>query len=644
MEITNLNVKLQNNPYGSYILPLIQYFNAPHTRPTNPFEAVAIVNILNGRLLNWNIGAGSQPAQGLGIDKCCCPATTLSGSNCTWCAKPPQEAGPSCCKECDQLGEDPIAASAGSPPLFTVPEFLRIASTDQNLADPYTPAVKKFEKEIDGMVMTAPNAWVYMQQMIDVFYENVAVIEPFMTDLYAGTYLDVITSIISNGGGFRDGYKATGLGINTITESGTPIVGAKAVTSITCSAITETIASGLEGPLVSFIAAGGTRRYIAWFNLDNEWNQPNLSTLPGITDVYIPIVTVTTETASTLANKLHAALVGAAIPGVETISITTFTTVNILLDTEESVIASTISEPWPIGANNGFTTAVTMTFQNGAAPSTGETKTTRIDYKDATVNSLVGQWFKLYAAADDGILFYYETPSQPINPALFGTSFTTAVAINAAAGGGCYQAVGGVSYVCPPKSTCIAGECIYNVEGIEQLTSEAIVNTGLFERSSGGGCWVRNGNNGGNSETWTDPCPTSAIYSALVVGTYPDADGGTVQKGLANQVNQVISPDGTVYGTAEDDLTYARIWNNQVVPEMKGKGKSIYYLKPVRSYGRGCVCCCEDQACLDLGCDCRQCVFPDTKTIASLMIQTPFPSITEDLKFNTPGSGFRTTS
>ena len=69
-EITNLKVKLQNNPFADLIIPVINYFNTPHKKVPSPFEALAIADLLRIRSKNWGSGTGTSDK--IGYKDCCC--------------------------------------------------------------------------------------------------------------------------------------------------------------------------------------------------------------------------------------------------------------------------------------------------------------------------------------------------------------------------------------------------------------------------------------------------------------------------------------------------------------------------------------------------------------------------------------------
>lgn len=614
-EITNLNVKLQNNPYAGYILPVIAYFNDPTLRTINPFEAVAVANILNNRVRNWNNGGSSQPVYGIGVDKCCCPALTTSGRDCTWCARNPATTG-TCCPTCE---DEPAlsAARLGSPPQFSVPEFLELASADQNLDSPYTPVVRKFETELDGMIMDQTNSWIFMQQMIDVFYENVDVTSPFRI-VYGGEYLDVINFII--GGDVRDGFEETGLVVSTISDGATGDT--KATTRITATG--TGFAEGVlqPGPYVDFFVSPTDRRVI-WFSISpTSYFQPTVTPIGGEVITYHEIALAQGLPAADSALTIQSTIDGFAIPGVDPVAVEGTNVVAISL-------TATGPAPGPTGGTlgglmTGFNPGWGFTFTDGTS-GTAANESTNIDFYYANPARLIGRWFKMYNGTEAHLYFYQEA-GIPIDPASFSTSYDFAHPI-------------------------VIDADRYKTQ---LATDAAIVATGLWSVGLREKCCECIGcDNEGNpccGDCCACPgnsCGTVATLIAAVPST--DSEGGTSAAGPLNQVNNLVAPDGYDFGgDYKDDRDYANAWNTLVVQRMIEQGSPTHYLKPVSYKGNPCggVCCCEDTNCTSRGCECRQCGDGGDTTyqFGSIMLQTTHLSVTEDLPFNTPGSNFGITA
>jgi hypothetical protein len=123
-------------------------------------------------------------------------------------------------------------------------------------------------------------------------------------------------------------------------------------------------------------------------------------------------------------------------------------------------------------------------------------------------------------------------------------------------------------------------------------------------------------------------------YTALAEGDWLNSEGGTAIAGPANQVTDVIAPDGTVFATGvEGDLEYARIWNEKVPKHMANLGIRTHYLKPVSSSQ---IWCCINEDCTPRAHP-GPCPEVPSKTTGLVMIQSTYPAITEDLTFNANG-------
>jgi hypothetical protein len=244
----------------------------------------------------------------------------------------------------------------------------------------------------------------------------------------------------------------------------------------------------------------------------------------------------------------------------------------------------------------------------------------------------------MYNAANDGYLFYYQEAGTVIDPASFGVAFATAVPIDLP------NAIDWND--CP---TCITAQ-----NEIENRTEAAIVGTGAFRVGTrGDGCCTAPPPDNcsliddGNGNVIANP-NCKSTYVAQLEGDWANAEGGTAEMGPLNQVTALIAPDGKNFGGEyKDDASYVLAWNTIVYPYMLSQGKRTHYLKAVRSNAFGNTCWqaapCSG-GCSPVGepveyCRCEPC--PTTATVGSLLLQTTYPSVTSELKFNTPGTTFQ---
>jgi len=628
-EISNLNIRLQNNKFAPIILPIIAYFNSPHTRPSNPYSALFVAGLLTERALNW----GDGPNYGINPYRIC-TCGEPPGASAEWVHRETP------CPECNDLTSLDGATK-------TLEEIVILGALDAGFNNPATPEIKTFEQLLGSISMHESNDYIFFQQMIDVFYENVSFMNYFLYEFENGTQPGLYMNLL--GGGFREGFNITGLLVETISD-GIPVTPAtKATTRVF---VGETGAPvGQVGPAPYFtIFSTDSDEEVFWMEIGGNYVQPAPPVGGGVTQAFHKI---------TLANSTPETDIGIAVASAITSSgVFSAPTMDGNTVVVEANVAGTCIVPGQVdytlatdgGLPNG---SKEFTFADGTNDIPGADEVTSIDYKRATAKNLIGTWFKMYTAANDGVLFYYETPNQPINPAALGVAYTTAIAINVSANGsgGCYQAAGGISFACPPKSVCIAGECVYNAAGIEAITTDAIIGNGFKITSVPTYPCV---DDCGNGYVSNKPCPDGfpcdgprepppMAYAALTTGDWSNSEGGTSAIGTVSQVNDVIAPDGTVFATdVIDDLQYAKIWNANVPAHMATKGVKIHYLKPVAAFP--CICCI--QTVCPGGCIIIDCPDYDpnynTASLGSVMLQTAHPAITEDLVFNAPGNTFAT--
>ena len=598
-EIIKLNVQLQNNPFAGYIIPLIEYFNDPHARVRNPFEGLSVAILLKQRSASWSLGAlGAEPGiQDRWFEGCWCPdAFGLFGYR--WVSP---------CSKCKTL-EAPTDRQSISP---TVPleAFINNLTRELGVNSAFTPIITTFKQQLSGINTDLTNSWVFFNQLIDVFFENVSFIDYFLLGYHNGIYADAIQALI--GGRFQEDYNPTGLLVETISDGGAGTPGTKAVNTIQVGATD----AGVAGTYWTMYFQP-TKRIVAWVSSLGVL-PPVVPLEPGVTDVYVPMAINPADGIDIIAAAIVTAFIG--VPGYDSVVQGPFDTVTFTNTYEGTVPVSDFTNllgTWVGGFVDG----------TPAIPGIGEE--TKINFANAVSSNLVGQWFKMFGAADLGVLFYYQTAAELIDPATLGTTYTTAVAID-------------LPQWCLPD-----GPCPDDAEAIQSITIETILATGLFAccPRPEGGCWVRNGNNGGNSETWVTPCPTSITFTALAPGDFDNAEGGTSAIGSMYQVNDVIAPDGTNFGTAIDDDEFAYIWNTKVVPYVNSLGQKIHYLKPVPTQGPyQCYCCLQRLDCVcPAGSEITliDCPFEQAATdrVGSLMLQTNYLSVTSALPFNAPSS------
>jgi len=587
-EIIKLNVQLQNNPFAGYIIPLIEYFNDPHARARNPFEALSVAILLKQRSASWSLGAlGAEPGiQDRWFEGCWCPdAFGLFGYR--WVSP---------CSKCKTL-EAPTDRQSISP---TVPleAFINNLTRELGVNSAFTPIITTFKQQLSGINTDLTNSWVFFNQLIDVFFENVSFIDYFLLGYHNGIYADAIQALI--GGRFQEDYNPTGLLVETISDGGAGTPGTKAVNTIQVGATD----AGVAGTYWTMYFQP-TKRIVAWVSSLGVL-PPVVPLEPGVTDVYVPMAINPADGIDIIAAAIVTAFIG--VPGYDSVVQGPFDTV-VFTNTYEGTVP--VSDFTPL-----FGTWVGG-FVDGTPAIPGIGEETKISYAKATVSNLIGQWFKIFGAPDLGALFYYQTAAELIDPATLGTTYTTAVAIN-------------LPQWCLPD-----GPCPDDAEAIQRVTRNAILGTGLFVMSAVDGCCKCKSSD--DPANCCGPCDT---FKATAVGDFTDADGGTANMGGTYQNTDVIAPDGTVFATnVEDDFKYAEIWNNYLVPYWKGLGNDIHYLKPVAASNQiWCWISSSQKAQIPGPGPCPPLPNKENVIQGSLFLQTSYHSVTGSLPFNAPSS------
>lgn len=607
-EITNLRVLLKNNPYGEYIIPVIEYLNDPSrlrsggrkrtmgwTNPylVNPFEALVVAAVLKNRLESWN--GGYTPIQGINYDVCCCPSTTTSGNNCSWC-KNHTGAASSCCPVCpDSGGASTARTSQTLPGSQVITEFAAYAG----MANPFTPMIKSFEVNIGGMNMDLANSYIFFQQIIDVFYANVDFLNFFMVEFVDGFYGSFVNVLL--GADYRMGYRSSGIDVRTVRDgSATPEELPKTV--ITSGGLTPDVSPGTEAP---YFTVYGTLTYrnIVWFNpIGNGYVQPVVPPISGVTDNYVQISMNNTDNGVKFSQELEAQLGAAADTFLGAITrVNNVVTINAA--SSESVIGT-----------YDFTLPCMLPGWSFAyspyVPGSSLREITAIDYIYANARDLHAKYFVMYDGTE-AHMFYYQVNGVAVDPDSLGFAYDFAHAINVVRN--CIDANGN-ERPCPQANLQI------------QRDTDAVINAvGLWKQVGHDGCCDENPP---NCPDWQG-CLVSG-FALIAAKATTDSNGGTVQVGAANQVTDLIAPyTGTNYGGPYvKDIDYVTAYNTILVPAERAKGNHIGYLKAVYA-GNGCVpkCKCQTPACIE----------PDTGYI---YLRTEYPSVTSSLPFNRPASGY----
>ena len=589
-EITNLNVLLKDNQFGNIIRPLIEHAHDPNLREISPFVLLAAARLITERSLSWGNGGMDinerEPTTACVDD--CGKGYVLQG----W--------GP-CPKSAPCADTSRINIFPGGDASTSIKELARAVK----VGDPYTPYVTTFKEQLNGIDTSAVNAYVDWEFMKDVFFANVDFISYFTTTYFDGKYADSIMTLI--GGSFRDGFRESGIDVIAVGDGG---AGTPATAGDTAIQIGATDA-GVDGTYWVIYTSDVTADAI-WMDA-GVGTLPPVVVIPGIVVTVVGVVINPLDPIDIISLTIAAAFVG--YPGYDSVTQSTFDTVTFVTSYTGTRTASDFTNllgTWVGG------------FVDGTPVVAGSNERTQINYINSVVRTLIGTWFKMFGAADDGILFYYEKAGVPINPASFGVAYASAIAIPLNERGGncntrncdgyCYQDV------CYPNASTY----------VQKVTNDAIIGTGLFAMGAVDGCCKCNSKD--DPANCCGPCDT---FIAVTDGDFPNAEGGTSAIGSMYQVNDVLAPDGTNFGTAVDDRDYAYVWNTKVVPHMKALGRPTHYLKSVIAFP--CICCIQSicpSGCIIIDCPDFQ---EDTARVGSLMLQTSYLSVTENLKFNTTG-------
>jgi len=218
-EITNLNVYLKSNKYKDIILSLVKHFNDPTIRTVSPLEAIAIGAIMTERLLSWNNNGPIEVDYTYEI--CCCPSTTTSNSDCTWC-KTVAGVVTTCCAACSA---DTATTSRYSKPQLGLRDVLTKIGADNKAGNPYTTFVTNFLQQMNGLSMNGTNDYIHFQQIRQIFFENVSMLDYILADkINTNIYMSML------GGYLRDGFNQSGLLVKNVSD----YIPKAAQTIITC--------------------------------------------------------------------------------------------------------------------------------------------------------------------------------------------------------------------------------------------------------------------------------------------------------------------------------------------------------------------------------------------------------------------------
>lgn len=607
-DITNLRLLLKNNPYGGYIIPIIEHLTDPsrlrsgqrkrdarwlNPNLVNPFEALLVGAILKNRLETWN--GGYQPVYGINYDVCCCPSTTTSGSNCGWCKNHTGSAS-SCCPACPSGNASTARTSQTRSAGDVIVEFASFAK----MPNPFIPAIKAFELEIGGMNTDLANSYIFFQQLIDVFYQHVDFLNFFTVTYANGYYGSFVTALL--GADYRAGYRTSGIDVRTVRD-GSSIPEELPKTVITSGGLTPDISPGTEAP---YFTVYGTLTYrnIVWFNPGgNGYVQPVVAPIGGVTDHYVEIAMTNTDNGVKFSQELEAQLGAAA---------DTFLGAITRID---NVVTINAASSESLEGTYDFTLPCMLpgwSFNYSPyVPASGLREVTALDYAQTNARDLHAKYFVMY----DGVeahMFYYQLNGVTVDPSSLGFVYDFAHAI--AITDPCSGVPEGVP--CIPDSVALE---------IQRRTDAIINSTGLWKQVGHDGCCDENPP---NCPDWQG-CFTSG-FALITAKASNDSDGGTVQIGPANQVTELIAPySGTNYGgNYVKDVDYVNAYNAIVVPAERAKGNNIGYLKALYA-GNNCVpkCKCQNPACIE----------PDTGYI---YMRTSFPSVTSQLPFNRPASNY----
>jgi len=610
-EITNLNVLLKDNQFGNIIRPLIEHAHDPNLREISPFVLLAAARLITERSLSWGNG-------GMDINKR--EPTTACVDDCGK-GYVLQGWGP-CPKSAPCADTSRINIFPGGDASTSIKELARAVK----VGDPYTPYVTTFKEQLNGIDTSAVNAYVDWEFMKDVFFANVDFISYFTTTYFDGKYADSIMTLI--GGSFRDGFRESGIDVIAVGDGG---AGTPATAGDTAIQIGATDA-GVDGTYWVIYTSDVTADAI-WMDA-GVGTLPPVVVIPGIVVTVVGVVINPLDPIDIISLTIAAAFVG--YPGYDSVTQSTFDTVTFVTSYTGTRTASDFTNllgTWVGG------------FVDGTPVVAGSNERTQINYINSVVRTLIGTWFKMFGAADDGILFYYEKAGVPINPASFGVAYASAIAIPLNERGGncntrncdgyCYQDV------------CYPNASLY----VQKITNDIIIGTGDFIQATVTTACIDDCGKGFVVNGWVcpanypcdgvrEPSPVSG-YTTVGVGDFDPAEGGTAAFGAKYQVTDVLAPDGTNFGPSTGDTEYAYIHNTKVVPYMATLGVKYHYLKPISAFP--CICCIQTvcpAGCIIIDCPDFQ---EDTARVGSFMLKTSFASITEYLPYNTPATNFNIT-
>lgn len=588
-----LQETLASNPNAGFIIPVIDYFNQPAVRDRNPFEALAIASILRNRELYWNNGnppSGEKASYRWCCNSRCCRYIKITNP----CPNP--------------LCGDDVDTSDLRTGGITLHDLLVNAAAESRLGSPWTPIVRTFEQQLAGMSMNASNDWIFFQQMVDAFYDNVDFI-PALFQTSSGDYTSLYATILD--GDFRPGTTIDGITVRKTAD------GADGSTKAVVTVTADLVLAPADDQKYWTMFSDATNRWIPWIEVDASGAPPPAVTpIVGIIDNYVKIALTTgtppADIATAISNALNLA------PGWAFDSVTTGGVSDVII-----TATTTGSRPAPDFTNLPAHDTWAGAFVDGTT-SVAHKEMVEIAYDSVAPYELSARWFKLYhPASTDGELFYYQNPGTPIDPATFGVAFDSAHAI------------------------VLDFKTAHNIGEVQILTNRVILGTGFWVYGvEPCDCSCKDpGCTAGNQ--CSDPCLTQ--LTTVAPGTSTDPDPGTAAVGDFYAETQLIAPDGTVYpGTYTSDIDYMNGWNRTLVPTERAKGKRVPYIKLVGSAGRNGACqyaCVGEE--VTIPCDPNKVVWvhcgnSDTSRygFAPFMLFTDFLSVTDDIPFNRPGTGF----
>jgi len=264
-----------------------------------------------------------------------------------------------------------------------------------------------------------------------------------------------------------------------------------------------------------------------------------------------------------------------------------------------------------------------FTYADGTS-SVAHKEITAIDFYYVFPQKLIGTWFKLFNGTD-AHLFYYAKEGTPIDPASFNVPYDFAYEI------------------------LITDNIINNSYLTQKASESVIVSTGLFAVGQQEKCCSCTGcDNNGNSCCGDECCACpgndcrTSVSSVNAISSL-NGDGGTANIGGKTVQTELVAPNGTSFGTGYNtDREWEIGWNTEVVPYMKSLGIITHYLKSVMVYP--CVCCIQGSTCSQLPNSCISLDCPDVdnpQSRMSMFLYTRYNSVTQDIRFNTPGVTFQ---